>query len=399
MPPCSPGRPAILAFALALTAAIGCTGKPSTAPGGAAPPTGRIAPAAMPTAMPNGPPALPSLDAATAGDLAALSLACVDREYPNKPGSVVDGDDAVVPPRLRTPAFFGCFDWHSAVHGHWTMAAILRRFPDVPQREAIRDALDRHLAPDRIAAEVAFFDLPRNRTFERPYGWAWLLRLAAELHAWDDEAGRGWHDALAPLADLLARRVTDYLDRLSVPCREGTHQNTAFALAHVLDWARTTGNGAVAAAVAGRARDFYLTDRHCPVAYEPSGEDFVSPCLAEADLMRRVLFPDAFATWLDGFLPDPASDAFAPLRRHAEVRDPEDPRIGHLIGLSFHRAWALKGIADALGNGDRRRGMLNDLAAIHLASGLEQMAASGYGGEHWLASFALFARIVMASED
>jgi hypothetical protein len=383
---------------LALTAAICCTKKPSPTPGGAAAPGGRIAPATVPTGASRRPPALPALDAATAGDLAALSLACVDREYPNKPGSVVDGDDAVVPPRLRTPAFFGCFDWHSAVHGHWTMTAILRRFPETPRAAAIRDALDRHLAPDRITAEVAFFGLPRNRTFERPYGWAWLLRLAAELHGWDDEDAGRWREALVPLADLLAQRTTDYLDRLSVPCREGTHQNTAFALAHVLDWARTTGNEVVAAAVAARARDFYLADRQCPVVYEPSGEDFVSPCLAEADLMRRALPPDAFATWLDGFLPDPASDAFAPLRRPAEIRDPEDPRIGHLIGLSFHRAWTMKGIADALDGNDPHRALLHDLASIHLASGLETMAGSGYGGEHWLASFALFARIVMDTE-
>lgn len=339
------------------------------------------------------------MDAAQAADLVALSLACVDREYPNKPGSVLDGDDTVVPPRQRTPAFFGCFDWHSAVHGHWTMVALLRRFPEMSSASAVRAALGNSLSPERIAAEVAFFELPRNGTFERPYGWAWLLRLAAELHGWDDPDARRWGAALAPLADHLAARTIDYLDRLSVPCREGTHQNTAFALAHVLDHARAVGDADRVARIQARARDFYLGDRNCPIAYEPSGEDFVSPCLAEADLMRRVLAPDAFVRWLDAFLPRPEDDDFAPLRRPAEVRDAHDPRIGHLIGLSFHRAWTLVGVAGALPATDTRRAGFRELAVLHLAAGLQQMGDSGYGGEHWLASFALFARLAVNQDS
>lgn len=393
--PARPLRPLFLAALAAAATACRDAPPPVPAPPAAATPPPAVGAPATPPPAAVAVPEVPALDAAKAGELAALSLACVDREYPNKPGSVVDGDATVVPPRLRTPAFFGCFDWHSAVHGHWTMAAILRRFPDAPRAADIRAALDRHLAPDRIAAEVAFFELPRNRTFERPYGWAWLLRLAAELRAWDDPDARRWADALAPLGDLLARRTADYLARLSVPCREGTHQNTAFALAHVLDWARAAGDDGTAATIVARARDFYLADRACPVAYEPSGEDFVSPCLAEADLMRRVLPPDAFAGWLDAFLPDPASDAFGPLRRPAEVRDAHDPRIGHLIGLSFHRAWTMAGIAGALAADDPRGATLRDLARLHLASGLRQMGDSGYSGEHWLASFAMFARIAI----
>jgi hypothetical protein len=331
------------------------------------------------------------LDAALASRFAALSLGCVDRDWPNKPGHVYDGDGDVRPPREVTPAFAGCFDWHSAVHGHWAMARLLRTFPDLPEGPRIRDVLRRHLEPARIAAEVAFLSAPRSRTFERPYGLAWLLRLATELRSWDDPDSKSASQALAPLERAVAKRLADYLPRLTVPVRDGTHQNTAFAMAHALEWARASGDAGIAATIESRSRDFFGADRDCPTAYEPSGEDFVSPCLAEADLMHRVLPRDEFAAWLAGFLPPAGSPRFRPLLAPVEVRDRHDPRIGHLIGLAFHRAWTMRGVAGALAEDDPTGALLLRLADLHQDEGLKQMFDSGYGGEHWLASFAVYA--------
>jgi hypothetical protein len=335
-------------------------------------------------------PAPTALDDAQAERLASLSLSCVDREYPNKPGVVIEGDDHVRPPRVVTPAFFGCFDWHSAVHGHWSLLRLLRARPKLPRAEKIRAALGGHFTPERIAAELATLGAERNRTVERPYGWAWLLRLALELRTWDDPDARRWATALAPLSSHLARGFGAYLPRLSTPVRDGTHANTAFSLVHVLDYARGVGDQELARLIEGRARDFYGADVDCPAHYEPSGEDFVSPCLAEADLMRRVLDRASFVAWLDRFLPSTGSPRFRPLACPVEVRDPKDPRIGHLIGLAFHRAWSFEGIADSLPAGDARVAAFRALAVRHLRAALAQLAGSGYGGHHWLASFAVY---------
>jgi hypothetical protein len=325
-----------------------------------------------------------------ASQFAALSLACVDREYPNKPGNVVDGDDTVRPPRGLTPAFYGCFDWHSAVHGHWALVRLLRKFPDMAEAAAIRKKLDAHLTEERLERELAYFRLERNATFERPYGWGWLLRLQAELHGFDDPDAKRWAKALAPLARHLSGRTADYLDRLSVPIRAGTHPNTAFALVHMLDYARATGDDRLSRAIGKRAREFYLGDRDCPTGYEPSGEDFISPCLAEADLMRRVLGAEEFARWLDGFLPPVTSARFRPMLAPVEVRDPKDPKIGHLIGLALQRAWCFAGLATTLPGEDPRKAIFERLSRLHRHEALEQMFESGYGGEHWLASFAIY---------
>jgi hypothetical protein len=330
------------------------------------------------------------LDAATASRLVALSIACVDREYPYKPEVILEADAGWRSPKESHPAFHGCFDWHSAVHGHWAMVRVVKRYPAIPEAAAIRRALGAHLTEARIASELAFVSAERNKLFERPYGWAWLLRLAAELHGWDDPDAKAWESALRPLATLFARRTIDYLGRLSVPVRAGTHANTAFALAHVLDYARGSGDADLAGAVERAARTFYLEDADCPTRFEPSGEDFVSPCLAEADLMRRVLSPAELSGWLDRFLPPMASPAFRPLLAPPAVKDRHDPRIGHLIGLSLHRAWAMRAVARALAQGDARRAILLRAAALHRHDALEQMFDSGYGGAHWLASFAIY---------
>ena len=330
------------------------------------------------------------MTAAQASLLVALSLKCVGREYPNKPSDVQSGDNDVVPPRRLHPAFFGCFDWHSAVHGHWALVRVLKRFPKLPEAGRIRAALSASLTPERIRGEVAYFASGDRRLFERPYGWGWLLRLAAELRAFDDPDAKRWAAALGPLERRMAELILAYLPRLSLPVRAGTHNSTAFALAHVRDYARIAGNPSLVQAVDAAARRFYLGDRRCPTDYEPSGEDFVSPCLAEADLMRRVLPPAEFGPWLDGFLPPLSSRRFRSLLKPPEVRDPKDAKLGHLIGLMFHRAWTLHGIAGALPRGDARRMTLGQLSVIHEYEGLRLIFTSGYGGAHWLASFALF---------
>jgi len=364
-------------------------GLPATVEGDA--PEGYPPPAGFAPPQPEPPAADLRLDPALASRLVGLSLACEERPYPNKPGHVQEGPEQARPHREFTPAFFGCFDWHSSVHGCWAMARALRLFPGLPEAAALRQALSAHLRPELLAAELAFFREPRNKIFERPYGWGWLLRLQAELTAHPDPAAAAWRDALRPLSGELAGRLRAYLERLSAPVRDGTHQNTAFALVHALDYARAAGEPDLAAAIGQRARDFYLADRGCPAAYEPSGEDFLSPCLTEADLMRRVLPPGEFRAWLRVFLPDPLSAGFGPLARPPEVRDPEDPRLGHLIGLSWSRAWSLAGVASALEAGDPWREPLLALARLHRREAHDRMFGAGYGGEHWLASFALLA--------
>ena len=330
------------------------------------------------------------LDAEQASKFMQLSLGCVDREYPNKPSWVLGSEASLVPPKSRTAAFFGCFDWHSAVHGHWAMARVLRRFPEGKDAPTLRSKLDAHLTPTSLEAELAFFREQDNRTFERPYGWGWLLRLAAELQGWKDKDAQRWSKNLAPLAQFLAGRMADYLPRLSVPIRDGSHANTAFAMVHALDYARALGDEAFEKVLVERAQAFYLQDRACPTDYEPSGEDFISPCLVEADLMRRVLPQTRFVSWLDAFLPPMTDARFRPLLTPVEVKDRKDPKIGHLIGLALQRAWSMQGIASVLPKSDPRRALLERLARLHRHDALQQMFDSGYGGEHWLASFAIY---------
>jgi hypothetical protein len=331
-----------------------------------------------------------ALDEKLAARLVQLSLQCVDREYPNKPSNVLAGNDEVVPPRKLHPAFFGCFDWHSAVHGHWTMVRVLKLFPKIESAKAIRRKLDRHLSPQAIRGEVGYLEAKHHHLFERPYGWGWLLRLAAELRTWEDPDAKRWSAALAPLERLLARRTIDYLGRLSTPVRAGTHHSTAFALAHIHDYAEVSDNAELRQAIARAGRRFYLADRDCPVAYEPSGEDFISPCLAEADLMRRILRAGELRPWLDRFMPELVSPRSRSLLHPPEVRDRKDPKIGHLIGLSMQRTWTMKGLAGALPRGDPRAKVLRRSAALHQHDSLRLMFDSGYGGAHWLASFAVF---------
>jgi len=331
-----------------------------------------------------------SFDAAAAQRFADLALACVHKEYPNKIAHVLASDADVKPPRDLTPAFCGCFDWHSAVHGHWLLVRLVRTFPDAPFVPAARAAVAASLTPPHIAAEVRYLDAPGRADFERPYGLAWLLQLAAELHEWDDPQARAWVQTLAPLERAAAERLAVWLPKLTYPIRIGEHAQTAFALGLVLDWARTTGDGAMAALVEARTRAWYLADRDCPMAYEPSGQDFLSPCLAEADLMRRVLPPPAFAAWLGAFLPSLPIDGSTAWLRPAVVTDPSDGKLAHMDGLNLSRAWMLEGIAAGLPAADPRVAALRATAASHRASGLAAVTGAHYEGGHWLGTFAVY---------
>jgi len=333
---------------------------------------------------------LPTLTPGLAERLAGLALHCIGTEYPNKPGHVLAGPEDVLSPRQLHPSFYGCFDWHSAVHGHWALARQLRVVEGLAVAGDIREALSAHLSADSIAAELAYLRQPHHRTFERPYGWAWLLRLAAELHAWDDPDARRWREDLRPLEEEIVRKLTAYLPLQNYPVRVGTHTNTAFALAHALDYARTVGDEELAALLERRSRDYFLQDTGCPAAYEPSGTDFLSPCLEEADLMRRVLPADEFESWLSAFLPDPAGPGMASLREPAVVLDLSDPYLVHLVGLNLSRAWCYTGIAADLPASSPARPVFQAAGATHAEAGLGQIFTDEYGGEHWLATYAVY---------
>ncbi|MCA9106180.1 MAG: DUF2891 domain-containing protein [Planctomycetales bacterium] len=322
--------------------------------------------------------------------LASLVLSGIDREYPNKPSNTLASDADARPPRELYPAFHGCFDWHSSVHGHWVLVRLLKLDPDHARATEIRAALDRHLTEENLRGEVEFFSTPANKSFERMYGWAWFLRLAMELHTWEDEQGQRWRDSLRPLELLLVERTADYLNRLQFPIRTGVHPNTAFALGQILDYARAVNRPDLADQIVARSKDYFLADRDYPDAYEPSGEDFFSAGLCEADLMRRVLEPDAFAEWLDRFLPGLGGGKESPMWEPVEVSDVTDGKIVHLAGLDLSRAWCLQGVADALPKEDPRRASLEELAREHLITGLAYVASGHYEGEHWLGTFALY---------
>ena len=324
-----------------------------------------------------------------AAHFAKLALECVQRELPNSIQHVINGPDDVKRPRELHPAFYGCLDWHSAVHGHWLLVRLLRTVPGLPEAAQIRAALDANLTAGNIAGEVAYFAAPHRAPYERPYGWAWLLQLAAELHGWDDDGARRWAAHLAPLTDVIVARYLGFFPRQTYPVRTGVHANTAFGFAFALDYARLVGHAALEALIVERATAYYGADRDAPAAWEPGGEDFLSPSLAEADLMRRVLPPAELASWLHGFLPRGLPPA---LRQPAIVSDRSDGKLAHLDGLNLSRAWCLRAVANALPAADALRPELAAAAEVHAAAGLANVATGDYMGEHWLASFAVYLR-------
>lgn len=354
--------------------------------------------APAPPASPSSPSPAPA--SAAEGDparFAELALACVALEYPNKLSHSLESDADVRPPRELTPAFFGCYDWHSSVHAHWLLARLARLSPEAPWAARARQALSADLTPEKIAVEAAYLRAEGRASFERPYGLAWLLALAGELREWARDGSaeaKAWSAALAPLEKAVVERLSDWLPKLSFPVRSGEHSQTAFALGLALDWARSAAPDTdvserareFGALLRARGRAFFEKDRACPLSYEPSGEDFLSPCLAEADAMRRVLGAREFAAWLDAFLP---KDAVARLEP-AVPGDRSDPKLVHLDGLNLSRAAMLEGVAASLPAGHRLKKPSEAAAAAHRAAGLGAVGAQRYVGGHWLGSFATY---------
>ena len=335
-------------------------------------------------------PSAGGFDVSAAERFAKLALACVHKEYPNKISHVLNSDADVAPPRKLTPAFCGCYDWHSSVHGQWLLVRLLRTFPDASFAKAARDALKESLTAENLKAEAAYLRGDGRASFERPYGLAWLLQLCAELREWDDPQAQEMLANLKPLEDVAVERLRTWLPKLSHPVRIGEHDQTAFALGLILDYAHGKNDeGAVKLAV-DSARKFFSADKNCPLAYEPSGEDFLSPCLGEADVMRRVLTKAEFAKWLTEFLPQIPRTATANWLPVTVSPDPSDPKLAHLDGLNLSRAWMLEGIASVLPNEDSRRPALEAAAEAHRRAGLAAVTGAHYEGGHWLGSFAVY---------
>jgi len=328
--------------------------------------------------------------AADLSRFALLALECVHRRYPNKIAHHLNSDADVKAPRELTPAFFGCYDWHSCVHGHWLLARLARTDPKAAYVPRARVALARSLTGANIAGEVAYQKVEGRAGFERPYGLAWLLQLAAELREWKDEDARRWSGALAPLETLAVERISGWLPKLTRPVRSGEHSQTAFALGLMLDWARLAGTREFEGLLRSRIAAFFLSDQAAPLAYEPSGEDFLSPALAEADLLRRILAPPEFASWLKQFLPGIPVDGSHAWLKPGIVTDPTDGKLVHLDGLNLSRAWMLEGIAQGLPEKDPRVRSLRAAAAVHRGAGLDAITGEHYEGGHWLGTFAVY---------
>jgi len=331
-----------------------------------------------------------SLTQAEASHFAGLALKCVATEYPNKLDHTMNNASDVQSPRALHPAFYGCLDWHSSVHGHWMLARLLRLFPTLPEAGRIRAALDENLSAKNIQIEVAYLNQTGRQSFERTYGWAWLLKLAKELREWDDPSAKAWSANLRPLTDALVARYKKFLPKQTYPIRTGVHPNTAFGLAFALDYARSARDTELEALIVERSRTYFLSDAFYPAAWEPGGEDFLSPGLIEADLMLRVLKPAEFQRWFKRFLPGIAAGRPTRLLEPATVADRSDPKIVHLDGLNLSRAWCMRHIASSLSARDPARAVLLRAAAAHARDALAHVASGDYVGEHWLASFAVY---------
>lgn len=325
-----------------------------------------------------------------ASHFAALALKCVNREFPNKPEHVINNASEVKSPKVLHPAFYGCYDWHSSVHGHWMLTRLLKMFPNLPESARIREALNANLTAENIQQEVAYMKQPNRQSFERTYGWAWALKLAEELHSWNDADGKKWAENLQTLAETLSKSYRSFLPKQTYPIRTGVHPNTAFGLAFALDYAKTVGDRELEALLSERSRTYFAKDANYPGAWEPGGEDFFSAALMEADLMRRVMTAREFAVWFRRFLPGAAKGGPASLLEPAIVTDRTDPKLVHLDGLNLSRAWCMRSIAAALPASDPARKILSSAADKHAAAALAHVASGDYAGEHWLASFAVF---------
>ena len=329
-------------------------------------------------------------DSKAAQRFANLALACVHKEFPNHISHTLNSDADAAPPRKLTPAFYGCYDWHSSVHGHWLLVRLVRTFPNAPFVQVAREALRQSFTAENIVQEAAYLRGEGRSSFERPYGLAWLLQLVAELREWDDPQSKEMAANLHPLEEVVLERLNNWLPKLSNPVRIGEHDQTAFALGLMLDYARGNDDQKFVELVVSKAKQFYLNDKDCPLAYEPSGEDFLSPCLGEADLMRRVLPRQEFTGWLRTFMPQLSASGDDKWLQPVVSPDPSDPKLAHLDGLNLSRAWMLEGIAAGLPKGDRRLPSIIATARAHRRAGLAAVTSEHYEGGHWLGSFAVY---------
>lgn len=326
----------------------------------------------------------PELNEKSANYLYHFAFECIDQEYPNNLGQVLGNKSYLKEPSELHPSFYGCFDWHSSVHGHWTLLNIMKELPNFVHNEAILKKLKTTITKENILQEMDYFDDEHNKNFERTYGWAWLLKIAETLQDWDNpEAKLMYHD-LKPLVELIEKKYLEFLPKLNYPIRVGEHPNTAFGLSLALDYAKKY-SPELALMITEKAKTYYMNDKGCPVTWEPGGFDFLSPCLQEASLMLKVLPKEDFIVWFDAFLPNFRNNP-AKFLEVAEVTDRSDGKLAHLDGLNFSRAWCLYEIGKALEN----EKMLN-LANKHFQFSYEKMDSGEYAGAHWLASFSLYA--------
>ena len=317
--------------------------------------------------------------------LAAMPLNCISKEYPNKLGQVLEKESDLKSPKNLHPVFYGCFDWHSSVHAHWSLIKLLKNYPTMPERLQIIDHFNERFTRANMSREVDFFK-GQNKNFERTYGWAWIFKLAAELSSWNDPNAERWAKAMEPLTKVLAAKMKEFLPKLDYPIRSGEHPNTAFGLAFSWDYAIEYKDRELQNLIAERAKAYYMRDRNCPVGWEPSGFDFISPCLQEAALMKRILDEEEYETWISGLLPGidrKAQRMFFPVG----VSDRSDGKLVHLDGLNFNRAWCLSEMA----KGSPYENQLIKLSKTHFLASFPELKSGEYAGEHWLASFALYA--------
>ncbi len=330
-----------------------------------------------------------SLNTEGASHLASLPLKCLQQQYPNKTNHTSSGDsDHLMTPMQQHPAFYGCFDWHSSVHGHWMLVSLLKQFPSLPEAQKIRVAISKNINAVNIKNELLYFNGPLSKSYERTYGWAWLLKLQQELLTWNDADAIQWRTALQPFCDTIVKLWMNYLPKQTYPNRTGVHPNTAFGLVFALDYARTSGNTVFEKAITSSAARLYGKDKNAPTIWEPDGTDFLSPSLEEADLMRKVLSKKDFVPWFNQWI---SIASLQHLTQLPIVSDRTDMQIVHLDGLCFSRSWCMQGIAKQLPLGDPRKSILIRSAIKHLNASLPNIASGSYGGEHWLASFAVYA--------
>lgn len=326
-----------------------------------------------------------TLNLEQANKLATLPINCIQVEYPNKLNQTIGSGEDLQSPKELHPAFYGCFDWHSSVHGHWSLVSLLKQFPNLDNAATIKGQLLENISKENIEKEVAYFHGKYNKSYERTYGWAWLLKLAEEVHTWDDPTTKELAANLQPLTDLIVQKYIDFLPKLRYPIRVGEHTNTAFGLTFAWDYANTIGHIELKSLIEKRAKEFYLQDADCPLSWEPSGYDFLSPCLQEAAIMKRVLNKEEFISWFEKFLPQLKNKDFQfPV---GEVSDRKDGKLVHLDGVNFSRAWAINAIIKDLPEYNHLRNIANE----HINYSLPNLVGDSYEGGHWLGSFAIYA--------